>query len=608
MDSTRRRPITRVAKYRNHGQTRMYFTALMFRAVRHGNGPLVKRLLRYGVRIHARDHQRRSFLHIDGKFGDGSITRRLVRAGCRINATNRHGSVTALICAAFHENQEVASQLIACGASVHASLEGSGLSALHIAAFKGSVAIVKMLVAAGADINHVDNWSRTVLHCAVGNDNFQRRHQSQLEDGLETIKVLIEAGADIERKDDLGCTVLHCAVMANNVEVVALLLEHRSYVDAEDNRGCTPLHFIANCDIRIIRALLERGADPNHLNTDGGFTPFHQAVFICEKDVVSLFLKHKGDPTKMDLKGQPALYFAIGSPHVEVFELILQCAKINVEIKNSDGMTLLHVASMACRPEFIRKFVAMGASVNPKDVFNNTPLFYSTIGPGDHFKQMRPSVQEDALQSLQLLLELGSDINQKVTSNDQTIFEVAIERSNFDALQVMMKHVANVEARTGQQLLDKFNMSVITSHQESLCLYQEWQTELKTIKKRKIGNTLISYYSVLAEPLEVVSCYARNEELVTAFESSNCEQTFPLYQEQLRTKFNEAVKKRKRSDEAASVLSNWFCSMNPVFTDPTLQVYDLIMKNLTREDVNNIIQCQEASLVGCADARTGDYD
>ena len=163
-------------------------------------------------------------------------------------------------------------------------------TALHLAALRNQHAAIRLLIARGADLN-----------CRDFPDNAAPLHFAAAHGDLETIRLLVEAGADIDGSgDDHGVGVLGWATCFGDVrqEVAAYLLDHgaklnlwtaialdraddlramvtadRSLLAARMNRNGhrrTPLHHAVRKNRpRIVRLLLELGADPNARDATG---------------------------------------------------------------------------------------------------------------------------------------------------------------------------------------------------------------------------------------------------------------------------------------------------------------------------------------------------
>ncbi len=112
-----------------------------------------------------------------------------------------------------------------------------------------------------------------------------------IDSKLEAARILIAAGADVDFQDPGGWSALHFAAQSGSAEMVRLLLDASATVDPRDSDGNTPLWratFESRGEGRLIRLLLEHGADPNREN-DSGVSPAGLARSIANFDVAQFF-------------------------------------------------------------------------------------------------------------------------------------------------------------------------------------------------------------------------------------------------------------------------------------------------------------------------------
>jgi ankyrin repeat protein len=209
---------------------------------------------------------------------------------------------------------------------------------------------------------------------------FERRMENirygyLLEDGQH-------AGAITEVEN--GVNALHVAAAnEKTTNVIDAILETGKFdIDRGDNIGRTPLHHAIMGTNREINARhrLEKGADPTIRNNKGN-TPFHlAAALLTDTHVLGLML---GNEIKIDIDeknndGATALHLAIGKSNVTAVRLLLSNGA-NPNIADKDGDTPLHVAAAYAKDMDIvelllnKKYV----DVNCLDKWGKNALWYA---------------------------------------------------------------------------------------------------------------------------------------------------------------------------------------------------------------------------------------
>ncbi|KAF3848863.1 hypothetical protein F7725_015360 [Dissostichus mawsoni] len=264
--------------------------------------------------------------------------------------------------------------------------------------------------------------------------------------------LLTPLNVNCHASDGRKSTPLHLAAGYNRVRIVQLLLQHGADVHAKDKGGLVPLHNACSY------GHYEHGACVNAMDL-WQFTPLHEAASKNRVEVCSLLLSHGADPTLLnchskssvdmaptpelkerltyEFKGHSLLqaareadmakakktlaleiinfkhphthetalmmcvsmfqHCAVASPHPkrkQVTELLLRKGA-NINEKNKDFMTPLHVAAERAHNDIMEVLQKHGAKVNAVDTLGQTALHRAAMA--------------GHLQTCRLLLGYGAD-------------------------------------------------------------------------------------------------------------------------------------------------------------------------------------------------------
>jgi ankyrin repeat protein len=323
-------------------------------AARNNDREALRALLQKGANVNESEPDGTTALHWTSYRDDVQTAEILLKAGANVNAANDLGA-TPLWLASQNGSAAMTRRLLEAGANPNLALL-SGETPLMVASRTGSPAVVEMLLAKGADVNARGSRKQTALMWAVaqkhpdvvkvllahkadiharsatwtdveavpphgylpynmaiphGNDTALMF--ASLVGDLASAKLLVAAGANVNDTDAWGVSATAMAAHSNFTELVEFLLEKGANASAGE-AGFSAIHpAIMHRSTRMVRALLEHGADPNAVlktwtptrrtSKDYNFppehvgsTPFWLAARFTQPEVMQLLIKHGADP------------------------------------------------------------------------------------------------------------------------------------------------------------------------------------------------------------------------------------------------------------------------------------------------------------------------
>lgn len=207
---------------------------------------------------------------------------------------DRRKQVQRKLLAAVKQNDLKAAEcFLKSGADVNAP-DDKGLVLLHYAAVCQHVEMVKWLLLHGADVNKKNKWAWTPLHYALGSDQETDKlcPKPNRERTMAVVKLLVEAKANINAGDDHDLSPVYLALY--DLELLKYLWEHGGCVDVGSAyRGKTPLHWaiIYGCPLEVIDFILKHGGRINEYDGDGN-APLHHAVQNKDLKIVKYLVEY----------------------------------------------------------------------------------------------------------------------------------------------------------------------------------------------------------------------------------------------------------------------------------------------------------------------------
>ncbi|OLN82854.1 Ankyrin-2 [Colletotrichum chlorophyti] len=362
--------------------------------------------------------------------------------------------------------------ILAQGPSTDMALGDHGDRAVHIAARHGFLPILDRLLAYGADVNLQNTARETALHQAL--------QCAQTPTAL----TLLANGASWSITDATGATALHIAAEKSAYLVVQYLLDRGADPNVRDNLGRTPLFQACHpldkegkkskVVLKVIRALVQGGAEPTIGAQSSGSTPVHELAMTGmarELEVAARGIKSVDLPLEGSCKGTTPLHLAVRNNHREAAEILIKLgANVNAKqtskggtvptalwqaawnknfdmatkllesgadpkVTGKDDATVLHLVVAKRWPEWAKLLVRFKADVNAQAADKNTPLHFAV------------SSKDTAM--TRVLLDIGAKPD-VAGPNSATPFMYAAQAGSLPLIRLLLERGAEWSYRTPQ--------------------------------------------------------------------------------------------------------------------------------------------------------------
>ena len=416
-----------------------------------------------------------------------------------------------LRCAGLLGEVEKVREILECGKCTVNCTDSSGWTPLHYACLVGDLDMVRMLVSEfKADLTIQTHSGNTPLTLAA------KQRKKYVVNAL-----LSDYQCPVDSKDQDGYTALHISCSDGHVDLVRTLVKHKANVNARTDSGDTPLTLAAiNKHDNVVHALSDYNCEV-HAKDKGAYTALIHSS--CERGYVgivrTLLTEHKADINARTGSGDTPLIIAARHGQDNVVHTLLSNSRCLVDAKDQNGYTAFHYACRYGHVDTLRTLVKNKANVNARTDSGDTPLTLAARYGHDNIVYTllsdRTSVKHKANINLNAKADNGdtplilaarrghdnvvramlSDSGCLVDAKDQneyTALHYACTCGHVDTLRELVKHKANVNARTdsGDTPL---TLAAINKHDNVVHALSDYNC--KVYVKNKVAYTTLLHLS-----------------------------------------------------------------------------------------------------------------
>lgn len=233
---------------------------------------------------------------------------------------------------------------------------------------RNSLEVYQFLENLGVSLTGRDSDQRTALHNIASRDK-----------DLELITYFLEKQADVNQEDKDGNTPFLNAARNNTLDIVKTMHHYVKDINVSNNQGQTALaRAVERNDISVVTFLIEEGSTINFTDVKGNTLAYYLLKSYRENErelfekKLKLLVKKGLNLKEMQSNGNSLLHLAVETNNLALVKRVAEFG-IDINLKNKDGLTALHLAAMKAKdPDILNYLLSVGASKDIKTDFEES--------------------------------------------------------------------------------------------------------------------------------------------------------------------------------------------------------------------------------------------
>ncbi|PVD33506.1 hypothetical protein C0Q70_04762 [Pomacea canaliculata] len=262
-------------------------------------------------------------------------------------------------------------------------------------------------------------------------------------------------------------------------------------VNSVDSEGMAVLHRVATFDsedhVRLLHLLVRKGANINLQNTSGD-TPLHIAVKHNNWMMMEALLSRQATTDVADNDHRSVLHILASYTDFECLSELdkilpfLLCNSSDLNKKDEEGNTALHLAAVSGNITFIKKLLYHGARADCVNDQQKTVLHMIGMNSQTFSLQWETCYM--------LIVKKGADVH-KTDSDGNSAIHLAAKHNNWQLVDFLLKHVDDISQpdSDGFNILHRFAMETSNSYKH---LFFRLSDKLGDLNSRcRYGDTAV---------------------------------------------------------------------------------------------------------------------